>query len=1345
MRSSAALLALTMLIGSLSIALADAPHFDPDTMMRTSELRRGMTGYGLTVFEGVEIERFDVEILGVLSKARRGEDLVLVRVVSGPVVERQSGIIAGMSGSPVYVNGRLIGAIAYGWGFLREAIGGVTPIESMLKIYGDSGGGHAELPRSHPARGAELAGRWVEEARLAPDGPAFEDSRTINMRPVGPVISVAGMGANGMQRLDELFAPHGLETMVGPGSLTQAVPVELAPGAAVGVKLIDGDFDATGVGTLTWRDGERILAFGHPMMEIGAVEWPLTTAWIHDFLPSAQRSMKMSSPMEVVGSMVRDGSWAVAGEIGASAPMLPANFTVTDEDRGVTRSFEVSVADHEELTAGLMLSAMVSSIEATYNIGGKGVASIDFELTGTEGAVIRRSDRVYHPGFIRPVVSWVGEALYFLTENRFEPQQPASLRATVSMSDDERLAAVERIYTDETVARAGEELTVRVVMRPHRGERFEQVVRFDLPEDLPKGTIRIGAAAGDSEYAIRSALRLLMPQIDSLQDIATIIETMKRADQLYVAVAVPRVSVGLEGQQLPMIPTSMLRVFSADEQSALTAGHTELSETLASDYTLYGAQVLRLPTEDRKGERGTVRPLPETDRASDAASTSSITELDHMWWAASAIEGGGFRLQDADLPDGTLPPEPSEEPVLDDPASTTDEKETEETATDDDATDHPEPDGDALARGLSHKVHTTAAEFEKGTTDGTMVRSDGAVVLAPRAELVAQVSEAGIWSIAAQNDTVWFGTANPGRVYRWREGAEAELLSETGSMMVLSILPRDDGGVLVGTAPDGRVLQIAADGTVTRSQELGVNYVWCLQEHAGEVIAGTGPRGEIYRLDDRPTLLARVTQRHVQDLLSTGERLFAAAGDDQATVVEILPGGSVRGFFGSGESSCTALALDGRGRIIVATAESGKIYAVSPDGRHEETYDSDGNVMALASNGDRVWAATTDEGKLVVLDDRDRSAIAYRETKTDQIIAVAAGGGAVFAATANPGRVWRLATEGLSEGTYISEEIDAERVARWARMDWDATVPAGSALQIDARSGESSIHTEASWGYWTDLLATPGATILAPAARYLQYRLRLSGSISQGPELRRAEVLYQPQNRKPTLEVSEPKPGRAIRNRFEIEWTAKDPDSDTLLIGLYYRKSGAEKWTEIETLVGESKHNWNTKPIPSGIYDLRVVVSDEPSNPIDARQEEVIVERVTVDNSNPKLVVLSKPRRGDDDLTLRGLATDDFSRIISIDWTFGSKELWRAAVPDDGLFDSQRELFSVRLPEIPDSELSLQIRVRDAAGNVTVETVPLLDRHPADGSPPDAEEDAAPAAGGKGSAPADLKEAPAEG
>ncbi len=1083
---------------------------------------------------------------------------------------------------------------------------------------------------------------------------------------------------------------------------------------------MEGDFDVSGIGTVTWRDGNHVLAFGHPMMEIGPVNIPVSTAWVHDFLPSLNVSNKLSSPMKTIGSLVNDGSWSIAAEVGEQAPMIPATITVRDEDSGRLNTFNVRVACHELLTSSLLMSALDSALWAGVNVGSKGIASLDFELTGDDGAVIRRRDTIWHPASFMPVVSWVDEALYFLTENRFTPQQPQSLNVSVSLRDEEKLAAIERVYTDQSVARAGEDLTVHVVMRPDGGKRFEKTVTFTMPDDLPKGTLRLGAVAGGDEYSLKSYLRLLSPQMDSLEDIAQLIETMKRSDQLYVAAAIPEIVIGMEGQELPATPASIVSILSEDMQSDLIAGYTEVSETLDSDYYLYGLEVLRLPTEDRDGERGTVRATEDAEEYSAATSVrAGDRTLERTWWAASAIDPKLRPMQANGLPEpdlGADEDEDEEEAAEDDTDADADADDEEEADEDEDADDdededasgeHPEPDGEALARGLKSLTHSSADEFEEGEMRGTMVRSDGAIVLAPRAEMIAKLPEPSAWSVAADGDGVWVGTANPGRVYHWTPGSEARIVCDTGSLMVLSLLPMGDGTVLAGTAPGGRVLQIAADGQIMHEWKLDAAWVWSLERNGSTVLAGTGPAGAIYRIEgDRADFFTRINQPHVFDLLAADGTLYAAGGEKEGGVFAIGPGGSIRDIFGADESSCTGIALCDDGRLVVSTAEDGKLYVIEPDGGHVEAYESDGNIMSVASDGARAWAATTDEGRIVSLDGRNRTAVAHQDMTSDQVVRISAGDGAVYAVTASPTNVWRLDTASVAEGTFVSEPLDATRMSRWTRVDWHATAPEGTALQIDARTGNGAVADE-SWSAWTGDLVKSEGHVGVPDARYLQYRLRLAGEPLDDLEVRRLEAFYLPRNQKPTLEVDDPDPGAAIRNKYELSWTAKDEDDDTLLMTIQRRAKGAAEWVEVTTLAGEDSYEWDTSAVEGGLYDLRFVVSDEPSNPAGALTEEVVVEAVVIDNSYPKLILVNKPGEGDGERLVSGMAVDDLTRITSVDWSFCETELWRSALPEDGLLDSRRERFRIELPEPPEGEYSMQIRIRDAAGNVTVETIPL--------------------------------------
>ncbi|HEX2999513.1 MAG TPA: SpoIVB peptidase S55 domain-containing protein, partial [Armatimonadota bacterium] len=266
---------------------------DRKTMMPLSEVRPGMRGIGRTVFSGVKIETFGVRVIGVLPKENLGGALILVRMDGGPITGRQANIIGGMSGSPVYINGRLVGAVAYGQTFPREPIAMLTPIEDMLEALdpalpqqlsrAEKKQAQASLSRRLP-QPVNISGKVYNQIdiRHASSGTAAGRDGVLEMAPLATPVSVSGISERGMKQLSGVLSQFNAEPMAGPGGISYPKPITLEPGSSVGASLITGDVDMTAVGTVTYRKGNQILAFGHPFLQMGAVDLPLTTAWVHD-------------------------------------------------------------------------------------------------------------------------------------------------------------------------------------------------------------------------------------------------------------------------------------------------------------------------------------------------------------------------------------------------------------------------------------------------------------------------------------------------------------------------------------------------------------------------------------------------------------------------------------------------------------------------------------------------------------------------------------------------------------------------------------------------------------------------------------------------------------------------------------------------------------------------------------------------------------------------------------------------------------------------------------------------------------------------------------------------------
>ncbi|MBI2298573.1 MAG: hypothetical protein HYU66_06405 [Armatimonadetes bacterium] len=276
-------------IGWLGLAVwAVRPGAAETPILHLSDVKPGMKGYGLTVFQGTKIEKFDVTVLGVLHAFDFAMDMILIRVENGPCVTKGWGILAGMSGSPIYIDGKLMGALAYGWEFQKEAVAGITPIEQMLAQYDpkDPRVQTAELHGSlRPDGGVmQVADQVVHEVRVLPTHAAARQLGAVPrdvgiLTPVATPLFVSGLGVGGMKWLDGFLAPYNIVPLQGGAAqVPEDTPAELVPGAAVAVTIGSGDIDLTAIGTVTYVDGDTVLAFGHPFFGFGAVDIPMATA-----------------------------------------------------------------------------------------------------------------------------------------------------------------------------------------------------------------------------------------------------------------------------------------------------------------------------------------------------------------------------------------------------------------------------------------------------------------------------------------------------------------------------------------------------------------------------------------------------------------------------------------------------------------------------------------------------------------------------------------------------------------------------------------------------------------------------------------------------------------------------------------------------------------------------------------------------------------------------------------------------------------------------------------------------------------------------------------------------------
>jgi len=510
-------------------------------------VKAGMSGYGLSVFSGTSVDSFPMTILGVLKGNRPGADLILARA-KGDLLER-TGIIAGMSGSPVYIRGKLIGAVSYTWAFTKDPIAGITPIQEMLSSLQPDGG---EKPESSESSDARFGALDLPPGTTSPvPGEA---------RPIVTPLALSGFTPEALRYLGPWLDEHGFVSAPGGGARGGGSCDSIVPGSAVGVELVRGDMSATAIGTATWREGNRVLAFGHPFYALGRVQLPMTAATIHTVFASQQISTKVGSATKTCGTLVADRSVGIAGELGPSPSMIPLRVSIRGP-QGRDRQYNFEIARSRSLTPGLASATIVSSIsEALFDVG---LATTRYDLTywlngGKE--VLKRGNAIVAPAPLGGAGDDVSQTLFLLLVNRFEPVRLDSLHADISVEEGLDQATVTSVRVRPTMAAPGEEVQVELSILPARQPAETRVVTLRIPPGTPPGdlTVRACNGADTDKWDRERAPELFEPQ--SMDQLLGLLSQERRGDRLFVQLYRESKGVTVRGQEISQAPPSVLDV-----------------------------------------------------------------------------------------------------------------------------------------------------------------------------------------------------------------------------------------------------------------------------------------------------------------------------------------------------------------------------------------------------------------------------------------------------------------------------------------------------------------------------------------------------------------------------------------------------------------------------------------------------------------------------------------------------------------------------------------------------------------------------------------------------------------
>ncbi len=699
---------------------------------------------------------------------------------------------------------------------------------------------------------------------------------------------------------------------------------------------------------------------------------------------------------------------------------------------------------------------------------------------------------------------------------------------------------------------------------------------------------------------------------------------------------------------------------------------------------------------------------------------------------------------------------------------------------------------------------STEADFLKGELENLALDSYGRLTLGPVVTPVYEATAPFLWTLAATPDgTVYVGSGNEGQVYQVDAAGRGRLFFDADELEVHAIAPAPDGGIFVASSPDGKIYKVEASGTSRVYFDPPEPYIWSLAvDRAGVLFAGTGDKGTIYRIarDGTGTVFYQTKATHVMSLAfdrdgrllaGTGApgRLFRIDATGRAFVLldssyselrtlRVDPAGVVYAAAVSGRAGASG----GAGADSVPTpqpvssplpvatvtteitvvavgdastsgaapasrpatgAAAGAVLRIQPDGASDVLWESreDSPYDLALEAGGGVLVATGGKGKILRVSGDPAQATLVARANAQQVTALLpARDGQVLVATSNPGAVLRLSSARADRGTYVSEVRDAQGVAAWGTIRWQAT-PGSGTLAVSTRSGNTRTPDDA-WSDWSPAYASAdGSPVTSPRARYLQWRAVLAGGRGDAPVLTSVTAAYLPRNVRPKVtSVTVNTPGTVYQRPFPIDpdiagfegdtpnrraaqqaqgaspggslgrrvyekglltfvWRGEDENRDELVYEVQYRREGETAWKSLKRNLTESILVWDTTSVPNGRYLVRVVASDAPSNaPPTALTGWLESTAFEIDNA-PPVIAVTGVRRDGARTTIAFEVRDDQSAVLKVEYSLDG-DRWNAVYPRDGLADSRTEQFELVL-EAEAGAKGVILRAADALNNVT--------------------------------------------
>ena len=560
------------------------------------DVKPGMRGTGKTVFSGGRIEEFQAEILGVLENIGPQQSLILARLSGGPL--GRTGVMQGMSGSPVYIGGKLIGAVAMAFPFATEPIAGIRPIEEMVRAGGETSG---QRPRGR----VSLADTDLTRPLPRPQEVLSGDARMVD---VATPVSFGGFTRATIEQFAPQLRTLGLEPRQGLSSggrvdPRMGLPSALQPGSMISVQLMAGDMSIGADGTVTHIDGNRVYAFGHRFLAVGSTALPFARAEVIALLPTLSSSFKISAPKEVMGTIAQDRNTAVVGELGLRTSMVPVSISVSRAGRRLA-SYNMRMVGDRFLSPLLVQMAVYSSIDATERTVGAASFRVTGEIDLAGAASPIKVNNMYSADNGAAIMASLSTAvpLAYVLQSGFEALEVRKVSLAIESSAAKKQLQIDQVTAARNQVRPGGKVALNVVLAGENGTEIDRQLEYQVPVGASPGplyfTVADGATTNLAEFR-----QIVGTTPHSIEQLIDTVNNLRANTKAYVRVWRADPAYQIEGADLPDPPPSVALILGGAQGGSATIAQTRNSkvaelELSAGDTIISGSKTIQVEVKE---------------------------------------------------------------------------------------------------------------------------------------------------------------------------------------------------------------------------------------------------------------------------------------------------------------------------------------------------------------------------------------------------------------------------------------------------------------------------------------------------------------------------------------------------------------------------------------------------------------------------------------------------------------------------------------------------------------------------------------------------------------------------